>query len=133
MVETVIDPIRMPTVTLSQSEMAEIEELMAAGQLPPDFLERYHVAVENNVFGHDHKKDRHGNPIEQGIGAPGNQTRNSINAFKKYAKYDADYTPEAAAASVKRMEAELAACTEVRKAAAAARSKHAPARAGAHR
>lgn len=118
--ETVIDPIRMPTVTLSQKEMDDIEELMATGALSPDFLERYHAAVANNVFGADHKRDKFGDPIEQGIGSAGNQTRNSINAYKKFAKYDPDYTPEKFAATVKKMEADLAASNDTRKAAAAA-------------
>ncbi len=123
--ETPIDPIRVPTITLSQAEIEEIEAEMAAGQLPPDFLDRHYAAVDANVFGHDHKKDKHGNPIEQGFGAPGNQTRNSINAFKRYAKYDADYSEATFKETLQRMEAELAASdklrAEVRAAAGAAR------------
>jgi hypothetical protein len=116
-VDTVLDPIRMPIITLSQAELDEIETAMSAGQLPADFLDRYYAAVQENVFGRDHKTDRQGNPIEQGIGSSGNQTRNSINAYKKYGKYEADFTPEKFAADVKRMEAELAVCNEAREAA----------------
>lgn len=117
MVEAVIDPIRMPTLTLSEKELDDIEAMMAEGRLPPDFLERHFVAVENNVFGADHKKDKKGNPIEQGIGSAGNQTANSIKAYKKYCDPS---NPKAAdpdpnfAVNLKRMEAELAAANEVR-------------------
>lgn len=114
MVSTTVDPIRMPTVTLSQSEMEEIEGLIEAGQLPKDFLDRYFDAVENNVFGVDHKKDRHGNPVEQGIGSPGNMTQNSINAYKRYAKYDPDFDEAKFAENIKRMEADLKASNERR-------------------
>ena len=119
MVDTVLDPIRMPIITLSQAELDEIETAISAGQLPADFLDRYYAAVQKNVFGQDHRTDRHGNPIEQGIGSAGNQTANSIKAYKKYGKYEDDYTPEQFAANVKRMEAELAACNEARAAAGA--------------
>lgn len=84
MVAQVIDPIRVPTLNLSEAEIAEMEELIAQGQLPKDFIERHFEAVEKNVFGHDVKHDRHGNPIEQGIGSPGNMTKNCVDAYKKY-------------------------------------------------
>jgi hypothetical protein len=38
----------------------------------------------NSVFGENHKKDAAGEPIEHGIGSPGNQTRHSLDSFKKY-------------------------------------------------
>ena len=120
MVDSVIDPIRVPTINLSQAEMDEIEQLMNAGQLAPDFLERYHEAVEKNVFGFDHKKDEQGNPIEQGVGSAGNQTMNSINAYRKYAKYEPGFNEKEFLANVERMKAELTACNKVR---AAARGK----------
>jgi len=126
MVETVLDPIRMPTVTLSQKEMDDIEALMAQGQLPPDYLDRYHEAVAKNVFGFDHKVDADGNPIEQGRGSPGNQCQQSIDAYKKFGR------PEKGSSeaefkefndNLKRMEAELRACNAARKALADARGK----------
>jgi hypothetical protein len=128
MVETVIDPIRMPTVTLLQTEMDEIEDLMAQGQLPPDWLERYHVAVAANVFGADHKKDKHGNPIEQGRGAAANMTSQSVEAYKKWGKDEPGY-----AENLKRMEAQLAACNEVRAAGGDARRERARKMAGVRR
>jgi hypothetical protein len=126
MVDTVIDPIRMPTITLSQAEMDEIEAQMAVGALPADFLERYDAAVESNVFGHDHRKDKHGNPIEQGRGSAGNQTQQSVDAYIKFGRP----APGASDAEVKefddnlkRMRAELEACSEARAAAGTVRRK----------
>jgi hypothetical protein len=80
MVDSIIDPMR---ISLSQTEIDEIEQLIAAGNLPPDFLDRHKEAVRRNVFGHDHRVDKNGRPIEQGIGSPGNMTRNAIDAYKK--------------------------------------------------
>jgi len=109
MVEIPIDPIRMPTITLSQAEMDDIETMMAAGQLPQDFLERHYAAVESNVFGHDHRKDRNGIPVEQGRGSAGNQVKQSIDAYKKFCRDEPDF-----AVHLKRMQAELDACNEAR-------------------
>lgn len=127
MVETVIDPIRMPTVTLSQAEMDEIEVRMSRGELPPDFLDRYYDAVDANVFGHDAPK-KDGNRQEQGIGSPGNQTRNSINAYKRYGKYEDDHDPEKFKLTIARMEAELAATNQARGIAGARRRGRPPGR-----
>jgi hypothetical protein len=123
MVETPIDPIRMPTITLSEEELDEIEAKMATGELPPDYLERHYQAVANNVFGVDHKRDRKGSPIEQGIGAPGNQTRNSINAYKKWCSADPDY-----AETLKKMEAQLVDSHQARNAAGGGTSRRERAR-----
>ncbi len=54
------------------------------------------------MFGHDAKKVK-GQYVEQGFGSAKNQTRNSIESYKKYHKGDADF-----AENLKRMEAELA-------------------------
>jgi hypothetical protein len=123
MVETVIDPIRMPTVTLSQAELDEIDQLILAGQLPPDWIARYYAAVRANVFGHDHKTDRHGEPIEQGRGSAGNQTQQSLDAFKKFCSSEPNFSEHLAL-----MEKQLAACNELRAEAGAARRKEAGAR-----
>ena len=61
------------------------------------------------------KFDDDGNPIEAGLGSPGNQTPASIEAFKKYH----DCTLPAHAEALRRMEGELAACNEKRRKAAA--------------
>jgi hypothetical protein len=122
MVTTPIDPMRVPSINLSEQELDEMQELIAQGALPKDFIERHFEAVENNVFGFDHKKDRKGNPIEQGIGSPGNMTKNCVDAYKKYCNPD---NPKAVEpdpkdiydATLARLQAELKAC-DVRRAAA---------------
>ena len=55
------------------------------------------------MFGFDHKVDRSGKPIEQGVGSPGNQSRNSIEAYKKYCSHEPDFEKNLA-----RMQRELA-------------------------
>jgi hypothetical protein len=105
-----IDLNRIPAITLSPDELSEMAARIEAGELPPDYMDRYHAAVEANVFGHDHKKDRHGNPIEQGLGSEGNMTRNSVEAYRRWGKDDVNY-----AENLARMETQLAACEERRK------------------
>lgn len=113
MVTQVIDPIRVPSINLSQAEMAEMEELIEQGALPKDFLERHFKAVEDNVFGADHKKDKRGDPIEQGIGSPSNMTRNCVEAYRKYGKHVDE--PDVFKATLERMEADLKTCDARRK------------------
>jgi hypothetical protein len=67
------------------------------------------------VFGESVEFDDDGNPIEHGIGSPGNQTTHSIAAFKA----SHDVTLPANAEALRRMEGELAACNEKRRKAAA--------------
>jgi hypothetical protein len=107
------DPVKVPTVTLTPLEIDEIYDLIDKGELPKNYVDRYFEAVQDNVFGIDHKKDRKGHPIEQGIGSPGNQTRNSIEAFRKYGKDEPGYED-----TLKRMEAELNASNADRRAVA---------------
>jgi hypothetical protein len=62
-------------VTLSP---AEWEELTPEEQ-------RAHQAQEDRiVFGHDFQRDRNGNPIEVGVGSPGNPSINSLAAIRKW-------------------------------------------------
>lgn len=105
MVQTVVDPFRVPVVTLSQSEIEEFQEQIALGNLPPDFLERHFEAVRANVFGENYKVDAKGNALEAGRGSPGNQTRQSVDAYRKWGAGDVDYEKNLA-----RLEKELAAC-----------------------
>jgi hypothetical protein len=83
MVTQVIDPIKVPCITLSQDEIDEIKAQMTAGELPRDWLDRYQLALAKNVFGHDAQQDRDGNWIEQGLGAKGHETANHFAALKK--------------------------------------------------
>ena len=74
---------RIMPVNYSLGELAEIEDLIEAGELPKDYLEQHFDAVDANVFGEDAPKDRKGNRKEQGLGSSGNQTQQSIDAYIK--------------------------------------------------
>jgi hypothetical protein len=37
-----------------------------------------------DVFGQGFRRDKHGNPMEQGLGAPGNETEQNFAAILKY-------------------------------------------------
>lgn len=51
--------------------------------------QKAHLAEEEKVvFGTDFKKAK-GKPIEQGIGSPGHETANHLNAIRKYEGEDA--------------------------------------------
>jgi hypothetical protein len=79
------------------------------GELDPGAIKQYYLEERKNVFGFDHKTDRSGKPIEQGIGSPGNQSANSVAAFEKYCSHQPDFERELA-----RMKKELAASNERR-------------------
>ena len=89
-------------VTKTQEEMDEMKVLVERGELPPDAIEKYYEAEARNVFGFDAKKIK-GEYIEQGLGSAKNQTRNSVESYKKYHKDDPDFAQHLA-----RMEKELA-------------------------
>jgi len=56
-------------VTLTVDELAAMQARIASGHLPPDALEKHYDNERRQVFGVDVKFDKHGNPIEQGIGS----------------------------------------------------------------
>jgi|SRR5271165_909722 len=118
MVQSVIDPVRPISLTLSQREIEELQEQIDLGQLPPDFLDRCEKARQDNVFGIDHKTDRNGVPIEQGRGSPGNQTRQSIEAYRKWCMNEPN-----AERTLARMEKEFAESEARRKAEASTAPK----------
>lgn len=89
-------------VTKTAVELDEMKIQIERGNLPPDAMERYYEDEAKNVFGHDAQKVN-GEYVEQGFGSAGNQTRNSIESYKKHHKGDPDYTE-----TVARMEKELA-------------------------
>jgi hypothetical protein len=84
-----------------------------AYQMPPHIREQIIADAERqalkDVFGVDHKTDRHGRPIEQGLGSIGNQTRQSVEAYEKRCRDEPDFDKNLA-----RMKKELADC-EARK------------------
>ena len=66
------------------------------------------TAQSRAVFGANHKTDRFG-PIEEGRGSARNQTRQSIEAYRRHGKDEPDYKENLA-----RMEKELAETNERR-------------------
>ena len=101
-------------VAKTQEEIAEMRTQIAEGKLPPDAIKQYYDAEALNVFGFDAKKRRDGKGYhEQGYGSPGNQTRNSIDAYKKYCSHEPDFEK-----NVAKMERELSESNERRRAAA---------------
>jgi|SRR5665213_3229576 len=95
-------------VTKTEEEISEMRVLIERGELPPDAIEKYYEAEAKNVFGHDAKKVK-GQYIEQGMGSAKNQTRNSVDSYKKYHKDDPDFKEQLA-----RMEAELVESNKLR-------------------
>ncbi len=71
-------------VALTAEEIAVMRDEIAKGLLPPDAIEKYLEAEALNVFGHDARRDRDGNWIEQGIGSRGNETANHYAAILNY-------------------------------------------------
>ena len=90
-------------VTKTEQELDEMRAQIAAGELPPDAIKQHYADERRNVFGFDHKTDRNGRPVEQGIGSPGNKNRNSIEAYRKYCSHEPDFEK-----TISRMERELA-------------------------
>ena len=65
----------------------------------------------SDVFGVGHKLDRSGNPIEQGLGAPGNVTQQHIDAYIKGQTERNPNGPEPGyEENLARMRKDLAAC-----------------------
>lgn len=78
--------------------------------------------ARNDVFGVDHKLDKQGNPIEMGLGAPGNVTQQHIDAYIKNQTDRSPNGPEPGyEENLARMRKDLADC-EARR--LAARSAH---------
>jgi hypothetical protein len=68
----------MVTKTIEELEVMSPEE------------KRAHFAEEEKiVFGQNFQRDRHGNPIEGGIGAPGRESVNHMASILKYEGQDA--------------------------------------------
>jgi hypothetical protein len=78
-------------VTLTNDEIFEMRQKIAAGELPADAEARHFENEAKNVFGADARKDRNGRYIEQGIGSAQNITRNSIEAFKRYCSGEVNF------------------------------------------
>lgn len=70
-----------PVINLTGEELDEMRMLVRDGKLPRDAIAQYKEAVGRNVFGHDARKDRHGDYIEQGLGAKGNENAGHFAAL----------------------------------------------------
>lgn len=70
-------------VTKTPQEIDEMRLLIQEGKLPPDAIKQHFIDEEKLVFGHDFRKVK-GQPVEKGIGAPGHETQNHLNAIRKY-------------------------------------------------
>jgi hypothetical protein len=51
--------------------------------LTPEELKQHLAAEEKIVFGHNFERDRKGQPVEQGIGAPGRRSENHYRSIAK--------------------------------------------------
>jgi hypothetical protein len=89
-------------VAKTVEEMQEMRELIQSGELPPDAIKKYYEDEAKNVFGFDAVKTKNGY-VEQGYGSAKNQTRNSINAYKRFCSHEPEFEK-----TVARMEKELA-------------------------
>ncbi len=72
------------------------------------------AAEEINVFGVGFKRDRHGNPIEQGLGGPLQPTRQHVEAIRIY--YKGEDKEEVLARETKRLHEHEAKLHEERRA-----------------
>lgn len=97
-----------PVVSLTQAEVDEMKQLIVEGKIPRDAFEQVEEATEKNVFGIDVKHDRHGNPIEQGIGSAAQPSRNSIEAYKAHQMGNKFGPEKGFEENLARMEAEFA-------------------------
>lgn len=57
-------------------QLEEMDEKERAEYFAPAAVKRREEIARLVVFGHDHKTDAHGKPIEQGIGSAANPTAN---------------------------------------------------------
>jgi hypothetical protein len=59
-------------IKLNQVEQEDVDKISPAER--QQFFREYEEINALVVFGHDYQKDKYGNPIEQGIGSPKQQT-----------------------------------------------------------
>jgi hypothetical protein len=77
----------VPVVHLTEKEVQDLRVEEEEGLVPSGTVQNHFDAEARNVFGHDAKRDRNGNYIEQGIGSPGNL---SVNHFAALLKAETD-------------------------------------------
>jgi hypothetical protein len=76
---------------------------------PPELrrllIEEAKRKVEIDVFGEGFKRSPQGKPLEQGRGAPGNETAESVASFRCFCSHEPGFSE-----ALKRKEADLARC-----------------------
>jgi|SRR6516162_1115337 hypothetical protein len=87
---SVLDPRMIPVISLTEQEKDTADAMIAEGILPPNFYELHWQAIADNVFGVGHRTDKNG-PQEMGLGSKDNQTRTSVEAYRKWGKDEPDY------------------------------------------
>jgi hypothetical protein len=65
--------------TLAQMNIPSLDQ--APKEIRKTLLREARQIARNDVFGHGHKVDRNGTPIEQGLGSHDNPTQQSIDAY----------------------------------------------------
>jgi hypothetical protein len=96
--------------TKTSKELADMQRLIEQGLLPKDAIDQYYENQAMATFGENFKTDRHGNPIEQGIGSKANPSESSIAAYIKNQTERRHGGPEAGyEETLQRMRDELAA------------------------
>jgi hypothetical protein len=108
------DPIKPPTITLSDEEMGKMLADIDAGVLPKDYLKKYLDAVDANVFGSEAPKDKQGWRLEIGLGSPRNQTQQSIDAYKRWCGPGMPHEDPQFTRNLAIMEKQFAECNERR-------------------
>jgi hypothetical protein len=84
-------PLTPSVLNLTAEEIEAYEGMIDKGALPRNWMDLCAHARDKNIFGTDFKIDRDGNPIEQGLGSPGNMTANSVAAYEKWCKDEPDF------------------------------------------
>jgi hypothetical protein len=83
--------------TLGDIKMVSKTPAELAEMTPAERKEHF-AAEERTVFGADFKRDKHGRPIEQGVGSPGHEDERHFAAIRKYEGIEAEQKARAEAA-----------------------------------
>lgn len=68
-------------VNLTPEEIQVMKDDERGGKLPPGTVAKHFKDEDERVFGAGFKRDSNGDPIEQGIGSPGNENVNHFRAM----------------------------------------------------
>ena len=103
----------------SQLAARKVESIdMLPKEIRKEIRKEARAIARRDVFGVDHKTDKQGNPIEQGLGSAVKMTQQHVDAYIK-AQTDKKFRSEPEpgyADNLKRMQAQLAECNARRRA-----------------